>query len=232
MRSISINLATRPFYNSTLYLVAYSLSLGVLLVMTTLNVFTFVADRVALGRLDEARTVLQREMADLDRQDARIRRSLKGVRLAQLDLQSQFARDALLQRTFSWTRLFNRLEEVMPAAVKLRSIRPTVYESHIAVRVNGIAKNAETFTDFEEQLILSPVFSDVYPGSELWKGERRGLQFDITFRYLPSREPDEEEPEPPSVEDPPATAAVAGTGEVIVSTATARERPRGQGGAR
>lgn len=203
MRPISINLARRPFYNRTLYLVVYGVCAGVILVMTVLNVYTFIADRIALGHLADARSALQQEMGDLDREEARIRRSLQNVRLGRLELESQFAQDALLQRYFSWTRLFNRLEQVTPPDAKLRSIRPIIHPDHIEIRVTGTAKSPEAFTEFEEALIASPVFSDVYPGSELWLGQQRGLQFDLGFRYVPSREPDageggESPPEPPA----------------------------------
>ena len=85
MKPISINLASRPFYNHTLYLVVYAVSLAILVGMTGLNVYSFTADQLALGRMAEARLGLEREMAGLERQEARIRRELKGISLSEFD---------------------------------------------------------------------------------------------------------------------------------------------------
>jgi Tfp pilus assembly protein PilN len=205
LRPISINLARRPFYNRTLYLAAYAISAGVLLAMTALNGFTLIAERVALARLGRAQATLRQGLEDLDRGEARVRRALQGVQVARLEDDSHFYRQALTQRTFSWTRLFNRLEEVTPPDVKLRSIRPLIDHDHVSIRVAGIAKTPEAFTDFEERLIRSRVFSDVYPSSEDWQGDKRGLLFELGFRYLPARE--EAPPPVPPAEPQPGTVA-------------------------
>lgn len=187
MKPLSINLAGRPFYNRTLYLVAYGVSATVLIIMTVLNVFLFTANQVSLGHLSDARAGMEREMADLDRKEQAIRGGLGRIDLAKLVGEVRFTREALLGRYFSWTLLFSRLEALMPLEVKLLSIRPSIEEDHILISVTGVAKSPEAFTRFEEELLRSALFADVYPQSEVWEGDKRGLNFTLTFRYLPER---------------------------------------------
>jgi hypothetical protein len=218
MRPISINLATRPFYNTMLYVVAYAVSAVLLLAMTVLNLYTFTMDQASWGRFREARERLQEEVQALDRTETGHRRALDRLNLAQVATQSEFANSAILQRVFSWTLLFNRLEQVLPPEVKVRSLRPKVDSAGIHFRVMGTAKTAKAFTDFEENLLESPLFADVYPLSERSEPGRPGIEFSLTFRYLPNKEslePDEAtEGEPaPAEPGPPAAATTQAAGE-------------------
>lgn len=183
MKPIAINLASRPFYNGTLYAVAFSVGLALLLGITGFNAYTFIADRLALSRLSGARERLQDELDDLDRSEARLRSDISRISLPRVGQESAFARDAIVQRSLSWTALFNRLEEVQPPSVRVRSIRPSVDARRVRIRVVGVAQSYEAFTEFEEALLRSPWFSEVYPSSENWNAEQHGVGFDLSFAY-------------------------------------------------
>jgi len=188
MRRISLNLARQPFYNVTLYGSAYAVSGALVLGMTGLNLYTFIADRAAAAGTSQARAEVTAEMEGLDRQEERHRRELSKISLPRLGTRSRFAHDAILQREFSWTHLFNRLEQLQPHNVKLRAIRPAVEADAIRIRVAGVAQDPEAFAQFQENLLHSPLFSEVYPSSETWSEEQRGLAFDLAFRYVPEPE--------------------------------------------
>jgi Fimbrial assembly protein (PilN) len=188
MRPISINLASRPFYNNRLYVVAYSVSAGLLALMTGLSLYTFFSDQVSLKRFQAAEDRLQSQLLVLDRNEEAQRKVLRRLDLEEVAAQSHFANDAILERVFSWTLLFNRLERVMPPDVKLESLRPKVDGGSIHFRIIGTAKSPSDFTDFEEALLESVLFSDVYPISETISPTGRGLLFSLSFRYLPGQE--------------------------------------------
>ena len=183
MRPIGINLASRPFYNATLYAVAFCLGLALLLGMSGFNAYTFIADRLALRQLSAARERLQNELDDLDRGEARLRTDISRISLPKVGQESAFARDAIVQRSLSWTALFNRLEEVQPPSVRVRSVRPSVDARRVRIRIVGVAQSYDAFTEFEEALLRSPWFSEVYPASENWNAEQRGIGFDLSFAY-------------------------------------------------
>lgn len=186
MKPISINLASRPFYNTRLYLVAFSASVVLLLIMTFLNVVTMFQGQAAWKRFNEDQAGLQSELRSLDHDVLSLQRDLQRRDLTEVSAQSKFANLAIVQRMFSWTLMFNRLEQILPPTVKLRALRPKVDENGIHFRVLGTAKNASAFADFEEALIAAPLFSEVYPESEGVAASGKGVDFSLSFRYLAS----------------------------------------------
>jgi Tfp pilus assembly protein PilN len=221
MKPISINLASRPFYNTRLYIVAFAASLTLLVIMTGMNLYILLQDQTSWKRFGEAQAQLQTELQSLEHQALRFERDLERLDLGAVTDQSGFANEAILQRVFSWTLLFNRLERVMPPTVKLRSLRPEVGEEGISFRVLGTAKDAKSFTDFEENLLAAAVFTDVYPVSESLSQSGQGIDFDLSFHYLSVSE------EMPSAdgESPPAPAA----GDTTRADADSQARPEDAG---
>ncbi len=184
MKPLTINLASRPFYNTRLYLVAFAASGLLLLVMTGLNLLTLFQSQAAWKLFGENQTGLQSELRALDHEMLTLERELQSRNLAEVRERSDFANIAIVQRMFSWTLMFNRLEQVMPPTVKLRSLRPKVDEYGIHFRVNGTSKTSSAFADFEEALLKEPLFSEVYPLSEAVSSSGKGIDFSLSFRYL------------------------------------------------
>ena len=186
MKPISINLASRPFYNTRLYLVAFTASVALLLIMTILNLVTLFQGQAAWKRFGEDQAGLQSQLRSLDHDVLTLQRELQRRDLTAVSAQSKFANVAIVHRMFSWTLMFNRLEQIMPPTVKLRSLRPRVDENGIHFRVIGTSKDASAFADFEEALLEAPLFSEVYPQSESVAASGKGIDFSLSFRYLAS----------------------------------------------
>ena len=117
MKPISINLASRPFYNTRLYLVAFVASIALLLIMTILNLATMFQSQAAWKRFGADQAGLQSELRALDHEALTLERELQRRDLTEVSEQSKFANTAILQRMFSWTLMFNRLVQVMPPTV-------------------------------------------------------------------------------------------------------------------
>ena len=66
MKPISINLASRPFYNTRVYLVAFAASVALLLIMTILNLVTLFQGQAAWKRFGEDQAGLQSKLRSLD----------------------------------------------------------------------------------------------------------------------------------------------------------------------
>jgi Tfp pilus assembly protein PilN len=212
MKPISINLASRPFYNTHLYLVAFVASIALLLIMTILNLATMFQSQAAWKRFGADQAGLQSELRALDHEALTLERELQRRDLTEVREQSKFANAAILQRMFSWTLMFNRLEQVMPPTVKLQSLRPKVDGAGIHFLVRGTSKNPSAFADFEEALLEAPLFADVYPLSESVSTSGQGTDFGLSFRYLSFADsqvaaPAAVEPAPEEPADQPQSAA-------------------------
>ncbi len=220
MKPFSINLASRPFYNTRLYLVAFSASVALLLIMTILNLVTLVQGQAAWKHFGDDQAGLQSKLRSLDHDVMTLQRELQRRDLTEVSAQSKFANIAIVNRMFSWTLMFNRLEQIMPPTVKLRSIRPSVDEDGIHFRVIGTSKDSSAFADFEEALLAAPLFSEVYPQSEGVAASGKGIDFSLSFRYLAS--PDlqvgvpavEKAPEEQADQPKPPAAGTTADGEL------------------
>jgi hypothetical protein len=82
--------------------------------------------RSAIGSQKAGIAELQNKSADLTNRIARIRTD-KFVS------ETEFLNNAIERRTFSWTGLFDHFEEILPANVKMVSIRPTINEGRIHI---------------------------------------------------------------------------------------------------
>ena len=191
MRPLEINLATRPFRNNTLYWAGFGSATLVLAVLTSVNLWLFFRSGSSVHQYEQEVVVKQQKRDPLARDEQRL-----SVKLAKLDFnglrqEAEFANDAIRRRIFSWTELFNRLEEVVPPDVMMTALRPEIQAEGISIVAEGIAKNQEGLLDLEENLIQSAYFARIYPGSE--RREQRGgeLHFSLKFDYLPPGHPGE-----------------------------------------
>jgi Tfp pilus assembly protein PilN len=189
VRTITLNLATRPFRNnmaagSVLWAVAAAVVLA-----SVYNGHVFLNYGGRYGELQrEEKQHLQR-LAALQAEERRLSKEIQTRDFRRLYGRGQFAGEQILKRSFSWTLLFNKLEEVIPPEVMMTAIHPHIASEGIVVRVDGVAKNHGALIALEDTLLKSPVFAHVYPASERrLNPSRPEISFALNFDYLPAKE--------------------------------------------
>jgi hypothetical protein len=214
MDSIDLNLASRPLRNNTLLWVGHSVLTVGLLGATAWNVTSYATSRGALSDLTAQRDSFQSRMNDLSRREVAANRGIAAFDVKELQVRASKAADVIERKALSWTRLFNRMEEVFPYEVRMVSVRP-VFNAHrtsaadpelipegaIPVSVEGIARNLDAFLELERALIFDPHFDGVEP-HRYDRTESGEVRFDLRFLYYP--DPPQEEVAPP--EDAQAAA--------------------------
>jgi len=186
VKPLDLNLASRPFTNDT------PLVIGLLLLAILAVGFT-VYDVHAWMTADTRRAALESQIADhrvrmrqMKEEALRLQKELDGLDVEVLSAQAEFVADVLRQRNFSWTRLFNDLEDVLPWNVRLLSIRPSFEAGQILLSLDGVARHKKALFDFEEILEQSPRFSRVTPeGFRRAEGSNNVL-FSLQVRYTPA----------------------------------------------
>jgi len=222
---LDINLARRPFTNETLiFILVGSLAAGAL-GLTSWNVYQFVSTGSQVAGLSDRRQALQEKRRAAEREQRRLMSSMERARSELLNSRAAFANTIIQAQTFSWTRLFNELEQVMPLGVRLLTIRPRV-DDGLWVRLTGVARNTQAFWELQENLQKWPVFGNVYPDAvqpttattNLGAGE---LLISLEMEYFPDARLKLGLPlELPPAEDVAAAAAPGTDGEPVAGAET------------
>jgi len=198
-----LNLSRRPFVNSRPVTRAAALLwvLGTVLLLT--NVF-IIWSYLASSR--EKRAEVKSGEAGLAAERQAVARHEEQV--ARLDLGRQneevaYLNGKIAQRTFSWSRLFDRLAEVLPADVRLQQLTPRGLADErqerqavrrpatrratdlVTLQINGQAKSVEAILEFVDNLFAHPAFAE--PNLTHQAHEKDGyIRFAVGVTYLPN----------------------------------------------
>ncbi len=186
MRSLTLNLASRPFRNNRAIATALVSLGGVLLIATVANLFVFFTYRSSYAQVQDDQRIERTRLQALGGEERRLAKEIESRDFVSLYRRGRFAGGAILQQDFSWTRLFNKLEALVPDEVMMTSIRPNITGDGIIIRVDGRAKNQPAFLTLQERLLEDPSYANVYPSSERKINPRMpDIDFTLNFDYLP-----------------------------------------------
>jgi Tfp pilus assembly protein PilN len=174
-----LNLASRPFRNETLPALLLGAGVTALLVLTVLHA-------LAVRRLLPDRTTRQhKEVAALEQEVARIRGEAAaltgpGPERGTLERWALF-KELVDRRSFGWTELLARLEQVLPREIRLVSIEPRWERGQLNLQLTAATRAPESGFEFARVLEQSGPFEEVYPVS---KSESSGVfEFRYAMRY-------------------------------------------------
>ena len=154
------NLATRPFYNDQAVRVALGVGIAVVAALTLFNMARIVtltgrnAELVASAEAAESRANALREQA------RKVRETLDSSDAALIQASSREANMLIERRAFSWTELFNRLEETLPADVRVGAVQPQIdNEGRMLIVATVYSRRIEDLDLFIAQLEGTTAFS-------------------------------------------------------------------------
>ena len=186
---LDLNLAKRPFTNDGLLWAGLGLLAAGVLSLSTWNGTQFMATGSQVKALTEKSQTLREERRAASRREETLLRTIEAARSELLASRAIFANDIIKAHSFSWTRLFNELEKVMPLGARVVNIRPRM-DDGIRVRINGVARNVNSFWELQDNLEAWPVFGNVYPDALQPTASRAGimtgeLRFSLEMEYFP-----------------------------------------------
>jgi len=127
---LDINLATRPYEDAREFWVRWGLGVVVLGVLTLLLIGWTVSDWRKAGKDRQDIAYLEREIADRDKEREKAQAYLDLTANRSTRDQSQFVNSLIQRKSFSWTRVFEDLEQVMPPNLHVVSLRPELNEQN------------------------------------------------------------------------------------------------------
>jgi Tfp pilus assembly protein PilN len=243
-RTDALNLARRPFVNTRPVVRVAVLLWAVAALLAAANLFLFWGYFSGSGEQRGRIVRIDREIERSRERIGELENETAGLDLAQQNERVLFLNEKIAQRTFSWSLLFDRVAEVLPAEVRLRRLTPMSASEEAGGRrrrrpgaesggaermtltVGGEAMSDEALLQLVDNLFGHPSFRD-YPDltNESKDGGTGLITFDLRVSYLPSEQAVPGQPPapgPPTIEEvePPAEAPA---GEEPATPATGAE---------
>jgi type IV pilus assembly protein PilN len=127
---LDINLATRPYEDAREFWVRWGLGVGLLGVLTLVLLSWAVQGWTKAGRDRHDIAQLQEQIAERDHERAKAQAFLDLAANRSTRDQSQFLNGLIQRKAFSWTRVFEDLERVVPPNLHVVSLRPELNEQN------------------------------------------------------------------------------------------------------
>jgi type IV pilus assembly protein PilN len=192
---IDINLASQPYEDARRFWTNWGTALGLLGFATLLLVF--VAGTRLINANHERKEIADMEsvIAKFDAEKAQAEATLNRPQNRLTRDRSQFLNELFARKAFSWTRLFEDLERVMPAHLHVVRISPDLSKDNdleIKLVVGGDTR--EQALDLVRKMEGSKRFKGTQIEAERTKDEGGGnspgdrVIFDISASYVPSGE--------------------------------------------
>ncbi|MFI5102953.1 MAG: PilN domain-containing protein [Terriglobales bacterium] len=142
---LDINLATRPYEDAREFWARWGLGVGLLGVLTLLLLGWAMRGWTNAGRDRHSIARLQEQIRERDTERARAQAFLDMAANHSTRDQSQFLNGLIQRKSFSWTRVFEDLEQVMPTNLHVTSLRPELNEQNqmqLDMKVVGDTRSA------------------------------------------------------------------------------------------
>ncbi|HTR25142.1 MAG TPA: PilN domain-containing protein [Terriglobales bacterium] len=142
---LGINLATHPYEDPREFWSRWGLAIGLLAILTLALIGWTMRSWTNAGRDRHYIGELQDKIAQRDRERADAQAFLDMASNRSTRDQSQFLNSMIQRKAFSWTRIFEDLEQVMPPNLHVVSLRPEFNEQsemQLDMRVAGDSRAA------------------------------------------------------------------------------------------
>ncbi len=202
MSSMGPNLAARPFANERPVKRTTTLIWVLALTLMAVNIFLY---QRHLSAQYEQRQALRDLEERIQEEEEVVRQGQE--RLADLDLRQQNAKVVFLngqiaRRTFSWSQLFDRLEEVLPANMQLQRVSPKILtegrrggrpgderlKDLVSIDMKGQARTGEEVLQLVDSLFEHESFTLPNLKGENQRDDGR-VEFTLNVLYLPTVRP-------------------------------------------
>ncbi|HEY4762561.1 MAG TPA: PilN domain-containing protein [Candidatus Sulfotelmatobacter sp.] len=187
---LDINLASQPYEDARQFWMRWGTAVGAVAVLTLVLLALDITGWIN-ARRDRAAIAEKRAMiVDRDQLRANAERILSLPQNRSTRDQSQFLNELIERKAFSWTRVLENLEKVMPPRVHLMSINPQLDEDNqlgLKMTVAGDSRDRaiELARRMEESRRFSQtnIISERTQPSNVSNGDTE--QFDIVAVYIP-----------------------------------------------
>jgi len=185
---IDINLASRPYEDSSSVWVRWGGAMAILGLITMVLLYSVVAGWITARKDRILIAERQQQIAERDQEKARAEAILNLPENRTTRDRSQFLNDLFRRKAFSWTKVFEDLEKVMPARLHVVSIQPAMADNELEIKLVVAGESRERALELVRKMESSQHFHQTQIEQESSQaGQTAGdnVQFDITAVYIP-----------------------------------------------
>jgi type IV pilus assembly protein PilN len=186
---LDINLASQPYEDARQFWTRWGTAVGAAGVLTLVLLTLTITGWVNARRDHEAMAEKRALIADRDRIRADAEEFLNRPENRTTRDQSQFLNELIERKAFSWTRVLENLEKVMPPRVHLVSIHPELdEENQLALKMTVAGDSRDRAIELARRMEDSKRFAQTQIYSERSTQSTNGgdtEQFDIAAVYIP-----------------------------------------------
>jgi type IV pilus assembly protein PilN len=191
---LNINLASQPYEDARQFWMRWGTGLAVVTILTLALLVTTISGWVA-ARHDHADIAkLKAEIAQRDQARQQAETYLNQPENRATRDQSQFLNELIERKSFSWTRVLEDLEKVMPARVHLVAIHPELdEENQLLLKLSVAGDSRDRALELARRMEDSRRFMKTNIVTESYRTESSGgtdpFQFNIEAIYVPETVP-------------------------------------------
>ena len=189
---IDINLATQPYEDSQQLWVRWGSGVAVIGLFTLMLLYMVITGWVSARK--DRNLIRQREeqIAERDNEKTKAEVILNLPENRNTRDRSQFLNDLFQRKAFSWTKVFEDLERVMPARLHVVSIHPEMpNENQLQIKLRVAGESHERALELVRKMEGSQRFQQTRIEVENFQsGQTTGdnVEVDITAMYVPDFE--------------------------------------------
>lgn len=191
---IDINLASQPYEDSRRFWTYWGTGLALHALATALLVLLAVSGYIDGSRDRVQIRNLENELAKFDQERNRAQATLNQPENRDVRDRSQFLNQLFARKAFCWTRVFEELERVMPAHLRVLSIRPDLSaDNSLELKLVVGGDTRDQALDLVRKMENSKHFKHTHIESERFETETNAttgdrVQFNINALYVPVNE--------------------------------------------
>src|SRR3954464_15671502 len=183
-----INLARRPYIDARRFYSRWTAILLPLFLLAAVLVGFAVHAVVSSREVAHGVRQVESEIAQLDQQKARAEEVMNRPENRDTREKSHFLNQAIARKAFSWTRVFEELERVVPPRVWVVSIRPEVKNDQVRLMLTVAAPSRGSAVELLQRMEASESFRRPELISEEVRQTNGGdsqVELQIAAQYVP-----------------------------------------------
>src|SRR2546421_5228824 len=189
---VDINLATQPYQDARRFWFRWGGALAALGLLTLILVYSALTGWFSARKDRDLIRQRQAQIAARDQEKAQAEALLSRPENRNTRDRSQFLNDLFQRKAFSWTKVFEDLERVMPARLHVVSIHPEMpNENQLQIKLRVAGESHERALELVRKMEGSQRFQQTRIEVENFQsGQTTGdnVEVDITAMYVPDFE--------------------------------------------